>query len=72
MGQLLVTLIVPPIVGLITYIVVRRIWARDENAPSEPVSRHEPSMTEARRDASALRDDVCGSRPACPLCVPKT
>ncbi|HEX3340865.1 MAG TPA: hypothetical protein VHT68_17040 [Pseudolabrys sp.] len=31
MGQLLVTLIVPPIVGLVTYIIVRRIWERDEN-----------------------------------------
>ena len=31
MGQLLVTLIVPPIVGVVTYIVVRRIWDRDEN-----------------------------------------
>ena len=28
MGQLLVTLIVPPIVGLVTYIIVRRIWER--------------------------------------------
>ena len=28
MGQLLVTLIVPPLVGLVTYIV-RRIWERD-------------------------------------------
>lgn len=31
MGQLLVTLIIPPIVGLVTYIVVRHIWERDEN-----------------------------------------
>ena len=30
MGQLLVTLIVPPIVGLVTYIIVRHIWERDE------------------------------------------
>jgi hypothetical protein len=40
MGQLLVTLIVPPIVG--TYIVIRRIWERDENG-DEAVSRREPS-----------------------------
>ena len=36
MGQLLVTLIVPPIVGLVTF------WERDENG-AEAVSRHEPS-----------------------------
>ena len=42
MGQLLVTLIVPPLVGLVTYIIVRRIWERDENG-AEAVSRHEPS-----------------------------
>jgi hypothetical protein len=35
MGQLLVTLIVPPIVGVVTYIVVRRIWDRDENGARE-------------------------------------
>ena len=35
MGQLLVTLIVPPIVGVVTYIVVRRIWDRDENGAGE-------------------------------------
>lgn len=37
MGQLLVTLIVPPIVGLVTYIVVRHIWERDENASGDGV-----------------------------------
>jgi hypothetical protein len=42
MGQLLVTLIVPPIVGLVTYIIVRRIWERDENS-AKAVSRREPS-----------------------------
>jgi hypothetical protein len=30
MGQLLITLIVPPIVGLIAYIALRRLWDRDE------------------------------------------
>jgi hypothetical protein len=38
MGQLLVTLIVPPIVGLVTYIVVRHIWERDENSSGDGVS----------------------------------
>ena len=42
MGQLLVMLIVPPIVGLVTYIIVRRIWERDEIG-AEAVSRREPS-----------------------------
>ena len=37
MGQLLVMLIVPPIVGVVTYIVIRRIWERDENGASEAV-----------------------------------
>ena len=43
MGQLLVTLIVPPIVGVVTYIFVRRIWERDENGARETDNRHEPS-----------------------------
>ena len=42
MGQLLVTLIIPPIVGLVAYIIVRRIWERDENG-AEAISRREPS-----------------------------
>ena len=40
MGQLLLTLIVPPIVGVVTYLVVRRIWERDENGAA---MRHDPS-----------------------------
>jgi hypothetical protein len=43
MGQLLLTLIVPPIVGLVTYVVVRRIWERDENGASEVVRSRDPS-----------------------------
>jgi hypothetical protein len=43
MGQLLVMLIVPPIVGVVTYIVFRLIWERDENGASEAVRRHDPS-----------------------------
>ena len=37
MGQLLVMLIVPPIVGVVTYVVIRRLWKRDENGASEAV-----------------------------------
>ena len=37
MGQLLVTLMVPPIVGVVAYIVVRRIWERDEKASGDGV-----------------------------------
>ena len=48
MGQLLVMLIVPPIVGVVTYIVVRRIWEREENGAGEAGRRREPSaMTRA-------------------------
>jgi hypothetical protein len=43
MGQLLLMLIVPPIVGVISYMVIRRIWDRDENGASEAVERHDPS-----------------------------
>jgi hypothetical protein len=43
MGQFLVMLIVPPIVGVVTYIIIRRIWERDENGASEAVTRRDPS-----------------------------
>jgi hypothetical protein len=43
MGQLLVMLIVPPIVGVVTYIIIRRIWERDENGASDAVRRRDPS-----------------------------
>ena len=43
MGQLLVTLIVPPIIGVVTYLVVRLIWERDENGAGEAAMRHDPS-----------------------------
>ena len=40
MGQLLAILIVPPLVGIITYAVFRFIWEKDEQvdrvAPSRP------------------------------------
>jgi hypothetical protein len=53
MGELLVTLILPPIVGLVTYIVVRRIWERDENASSEEVRRREPTTRNRREERHA-------------------
>ena len=70
MGQLLVMLIVPPIVGVVTYIVVRRIWDRDENG--DAVSRREPSavtqaeekpMVHKRSVMSALlpKADMCAA-----------
>jgi hypothetical protein len=41
MGQLLMILIVPPLVGVITYAVFRIIWEKDEQAdrvaPSRPL-----------------------------------
>ena len=40
MGQLLAVLIVPPIVGLVTYFVVRLLWERDENGANEGHSRN--------------------------------
>jgi hypothetical protein len=35
MGQLLVTLIVPPLVGLLIYYVLRSMWEREENRGTE-------------------------------------
>ena len=55
MGQLLVTLIVPPIVGVVTYIVVRRIWDRDENGAGEGVR---PART-YRCDAGGRETQWC-------------
>ena len=43
MTQLLVMLIVPPTVGLVTYLIVRLVQHRGENDGSEAVERHEPS-----------------------------
>ena len=50
MGQLFVTLIVPPIVGVVTYIVVRRIWDQDEIGTGEAVGRREPSAVTQAED----------------------
>ena len=64
MGQLLVTLIVPPIVGLVTYIIVRRIWERDENGP-EAVSRHNTfSVTQAEEKPNGHKRSVMSALPA--------
>ena len=42
MGQLLVMLIVPPAGGVVTYIIIRRLWEGDENDASETVGRRDP------------------------------
>jgi hypothetical protein len=55
MGQLLVMLIVPPVVGVVTYIIVRRIWERDENGTGETVIRRTPS---AATPAEGTRTDA--------------
>jgi hypothetical protein len=51
MGQLLVMLIVPPIVGVVTYIIIRRIWERDENGASEAVRRRDLATCDYSRTA---------------------
>lgn len=43
MGQLLVMLIIPPAVGVVTYIIIRRLWERDEIGAGEAVMRRDPS-----------------------------
>jgi uncharacterized membrane protein len=55
MGQLLAMLIVPPIVGVVAYIIVRRIWERDENGVSEVDRQHDPS---AATPAEGMRTDA--------------
>jgi hypothetical protein len=39
MGQLLFMLIVPPLVGVVTYAVVRIIYARDEDKNGEALNQ---------------------------------
>lgn len=41
MGQLLVMMIVPPVVGMVTYIVFRFFWDPDENSAGETVRRRD-------------------------------
>ena len=55
MGRLLVTLIGPPIVGVVTYIIVRRIWDRDENGAGEAAGRAQTF----RCDAGARETQWC-------------
>ena len=52
MGQLLVTLIIPPVVGVVTYIVLRRIWERDENGASVAERRDQSAQTPADRPST--------------------
>jgi hypothetical protein len=52
MGQLLVMLIVPPAVGVVTYIFIRRLWEGDENVVSESVGRRDPSAARPAEGAS--------------------
>jgi hypothetical protein len=40
MGQLLAVLIVPPIMGLVTYFVVRLLWERDQNGANKEYLRN--------------------------------
>jgi hypothetical protein len=54
MGQLLVTLIVPPVVGVVTYIVVRHIWGREENSASVDMRRDPSAATQAKRTSADL------------------
>ena len=44
MGQLLVTLAVPPIVGIITYAVVRLIRGKDEKVDQAPQATDDQSF----------------------------
>ena len=36
MGQLLMILIVPPLVGIVTYAVFRLVWEKDKQADRSP------------------------------------
>lgn len=58
MGQLLVMLIVPPIVGVVTYIVIRRSWERDENGAREAVTRRDPSAAAPAEGTSTDLDNM--------------
>ena len=40
MGQLLAILIIPPLVGIITYALFQFIWEKDEQADRVAPSRH--------------------------------
>ena len=53
MAELLVTLIVPPIVGLLAYFAVHRLWEREENTANEATTRHEPSTAKEQEKVAA-------------------
>jgi hypothetical protein len=55
MGQLLVMLIIPPAVGVVTYVIIRRLWKGDEDNASETVRRRDPS---AATPAEGTRTDA--------------
>jgi hypothetical protein len=40
MGQLLAILIIPPLVGIVTYALLRFIWEKDEQTDRVAPSRH--------------------------------
>jgi len=54
MGQLLVMLIVPPAVGVVTYVIIRRLWERDEIGASEEVARRDPSAATPAEGTSTV------------------
>jgi hypothetical protein len=56
MVELVVVLVVPPIVGLVTYFVVRLLWERDENGgrhriPTRDVPKSGPWSSRSERTA---------------------
>ena len=57
MGQLLMTLIVPPLVGLLIYYVLRRIWEREEDRGTEGhnelITVPSPTITPSDENADA-------------------
>jgi hypothetical protein len=55
MGQLVVMLIVPPVVGMVTYIIIRRLWEHGENGAGDTVKRRDPS---AATPAEGMRTDA--------------
>lgn len=40
MRQLLITIMVPPLVGLVTYVILRLIWKKQEDASDRMAARH--------------------------------
>ena len=69
MGQLLVTLIVPPVVGVVTYIIIRRIWDRDEIGAVDAVRNHDPSVATPAEGPCPLKSDQNQRRSNGAACV---